>query len=82
MLIQQLAVRLRNELGEVGFVFALAVSFAGMPDGDDLDGVFLLRLEEDAVIAAAKAEVRVRRLEFLYVAGLPDSGQAFGFAHC
>jgi len=40
-----------------------------MAHGADRDGVLVLLIEEYALVAAAKTEAGVRRLEFLHVAG-------------
>lgn len=45
-----------------------AVGLAPVADGGDGDGVFVLLVEEDAVVAAAEAEAGLGRLEFLDVA--------------
>src|ERR1700722_13035594 len=47
----------------------LAVRFAAIADGGNVDGVLAPLIEEHAVVAAAEPEAGERRFEFLHIAG-------------
>jgi len=46
-----------------------AIGFATVSDGGDTDGVLVVLIEEQPMLAAAEAEAGERRFEFLYIAG-------------
>jgi hypothetical protein len=48
----------------------LAIGFAAVPHGGDMNGFFILGVKENAVIATAEAEAGERRFESLHVAGV------------
>src|SRR5271157_2406848 len=57
----------RRSLGS-SKLFSSAVSFTAVSDGDDVDGVLVLLIEEHSIVATAEPEARERRLELLHIA--------------
>src|SRR5450755_4190496 len=62
--------RARSFLRSMYESWSSPIGFAAVADGSDLDCVFVCKIEENPVIATAKAKAGERRLELLYV---PDA---------